>query len=129
LNGVGVEGETARVLLETGTVGFVLVFAARIWLLLSAIRLVTKFRTPLYVSLSGTIAGFFAQDLTGMVINNPTGGIYYWFAAGLLFAMYRAETQEALARVDYPGRISSGIPINLANPQRPLPVHSESRAS
>src|SRR5215467_65831 len=28
LNGVGVEGETARVLLETGAVGFVLVFAA-----------------------------------------------------------------------------------------------------
>jgi len=101
LNGTQVEGETARVLLETGAVGFMLVFTARIWLLLSAMVLGTKFRTPLYVSLSGAIAGFFAQNLTGIVINNPTGGIYYWFAAGLLFAMYRTEMQEATA----PGRV------------------------
>jgi len=129
LNDVGVEGEMARVVLETGTIGFILVFAARIWLLLSAIWLGTRFRTPLYVSLSGTIAGFFAQDLTGMVINNATAGIYYWFAAGLLFAMYRTETQEAPARLDYPGRVSSGIPTNLANAQRAVPVRYEKRGS
>jgi hypothetical protein len=98
LNGVGVEGEPARVLLETGTMGFIIVFAARIWLLLSAMRFGSKFRTPLYVSLSGAIAGFLALNVTGIVINNPTGGIYFWFAAGLLFAMYRAEMQDAMAR-------------------------------
>jgi hypothetical protein len=32
-----------------------------------------------------------------IVINNPTGGIYYWSAAGLLFAMYRLEWQKATA--------------------------------
>jgi hypothetical protein len=31
------------------------------------------------------------------VINSPTANIYYWFAAGLLFAMYRLELQGATA--------------------------------
>jgi hypothetical protein len=33
------------------------------------------------------------------VINNPTAGIYYWFAAGLLFAMYRVEAKELVPRI------------------------------
>src|SRR5207248_555312 len=46
LNGNDVEAETARVLQETGLIGFVLVFAARLWLLIIAIRLGVRFKTP-----------------------------------------------------------------------------------
>ena len=98
LNGIFAEAETARVLQETGVVGFVLVYAARIWLLVRAITLGVQFKTPLYAAMSGLIAAFFAQYLVVIVINNPTGGIYYWFAAGLLFAMYRLEVQGRTQR-------------------------------
>jgi hypothetical protein len=95
LNGSFFELETARVLQETGIIGFILVYAARVWLLVKAIGLSVRFRNPLYVGLSGVIVGLFVQNLMiGFVVNNATVGIYHWFAAGLLFAMYRLETAE-----------------------------------
>jgi hypothetical protein len=94
LQGILVENETARVFEETGVVGFILIYAARVWLLIKAIALGLRFRTPLYAAMSGVIAAFFAQSLFGFIISNPTGAIYYWFAAGLLFAMHRLELQE-----------------------------------
>jgi hypothetical protein len=97
LDGLFVETEPARVLQETGVIGFILVYVARIWLLVKAISLGLRFRTLLYAAMAGVIAGFLAQHSVPLnVINNPTAGIYYWFAAGLLFAMYRLELQEAM---------------------------------
>jgi hypothetical protein len=96
LNGMFFEIETARVLQETGIIGFILVYAARLWLLMKAITLGIRFRTPLYSALSGVVAGLFVQDMIGFVINNATVGIYHWFAAGLLFAMYRLEAEHAV---------------------------------
>ena len=87
------EMETARVMQETGIIGFVLVYGFRIWLLVRAIGFGIRFRTPLYIALSSVIAGFFLQSLYLFVINNPTAGIYYWFSAGLLFAMCRLESR------------------------------------
>ena len=97
LHGQYFEQEGARVLQETGVLGFMLVYGARIWLLIRAIRLGMRFRSALYVAMAGGIAGFLAQYLFLIVINNPTGGVYYWFLAGLLFAMFRLEYQEANA--------------------------------
>ena len=97
LDGKFYEQEAARVVEETGVIGFILVYAARIWLSVKAISLGVRFRTPLYAAMAGGIAGFFVQYLFLIVINNPTGGIYYWFAAGLLFAMYRVELLENCA--------------------------------
>ena len=95
LNGNLFEVEMARVLQETGIIGFILVYAARVWLLIKAVRLGTRFRNPLYVALSGAIACLFLQDvILGFVVNNATVGIYHWFAGGLLFAMYRLEVAE-----------------------------------
>ena len=91
------ELETARVIQETGVIGFVLVYAPRVWLLITAITLGVRFRNPLYAAISGGLAGLFAQDLAYFVINNATGGIYHWFGAGLLFAMYRLECEEKSA--------------------------------
>ncbi|MDX6710431.1 MAG: hypothetical protein QOH96_1447 [Blastocatellia bacterium] len=94
LEGKYFEQEAARVQQETGLVGFILVYAARLWLLFKAINLGLRFRIPLHTAMAGVVAGFFLQYLPLIVINNPTGGIFYWFAAGLLFAMYRLESLE-----------------------------------
>jgi O-antigen ligase len=92
------ELETARVLQETGVIGFFLIYGCRIWLLLKAISLAMRFRTPLFVALSSVIAGFFFQSIYLFVVNNPTAGIYYWFSAGLLLAMCRLESQHSVVR-------------------------------
>ena len=115
------EVETARVLQEAGILGFILVYACRIWLVALAIRLAMRFRTPLYIGLSSVIAGFFIQYLYLFVINNPTAGIYYWFCAGLLFAMCRLESKavakphgNALARKS---RLAQSGALNSCPPQ------------
>jgi hypothetical protein len=106
------EVETARVTQEIGVIGFLLIYGCRIWLLVKAISLAMCFRTPLYVTLSSVIAGFFFQSIYLFVVNNPTAGIYYWFSAGLLFAMCRLESQ-ALAT------------LNTNAAHRPATVRSE----
>lgn len=95
LQGLLVEAEQARVLEETGIIGFVLIYAARAWLLLQAIRFGVRFRTPLYVAMSGAIAAFAAQCVFVHVINNPTAGLYYWFAIGLLYGMRKLELRQS----------------------------------
>jgi hypothetical protein len=95
LRGVFTENETARIVQETGIIGLLLVFAARFWLQIKAIALGQKFKRPLYVAMSGAIAAFFLQFFFSNVVNNPTAGIYYWFAAGLLFGIYRLARQES----------------------------------
>jgi hypothetical protein len=104
------EVESARVLQETGIVGFILVYAMRVWLLVKAFSLSSRFRNPLYVALSGVMACFFLQDLVlGFVVNNATVGIYHWFAAGLLFAMYRLESAEPAQALEQPLRVRGRV--------------------
>jgi hypothetical protein len=95
LNGNMFEIETARVMQETGLLGFILVYGCRVWLVTLAIGSAMRFRTLLYVGLSSVITGFFIQYLYLFVINNPTAGIYYWFCVGLIFAMRRLESNTA----------------------------------
>jgi hypothetical protein len=105
------EVESARVLQETGIVGFVLVYAMRLWLLVKAISLSGRFRKPLYVGLSGVMACLFLQNLVlGFVVNNATVGIYHWFAAGLLFAMYRLEVADTVRTHERPVRSYDRVP-------------------
>jgi len=95
LQGLFVETEHARVLQETGIIGFVLIYAVRAWLLLDAIRFGVRFQTPLYAAMCGAIVAFSAQCIFGIVINNPTAGIYYWFAIGLLYGMRKLEVRQS----------------------------------
>ena len=76
---------------ELGPLGFILVYWMRVSLVILSIQLARKLRTPLFKALSAAIAGFFTLHLFLFVINNPTAGLFFWFSAGLLFAMYRLD--------------------------------------
>lgn len=91
LQGLFVEGEAARVVVEVGVPGFFLAFAPRIVLLGVAFALVLRLRTPLFKSLSASIAVYYMVTYFATVVNNPTGGLYYWFFAGMLFCMRGIE--------------------------------------
>lgn len=93
------EVEPARVMQETGVLGFLIVYALRIYLTVLAVSFSFQLRTPLFKALSAAIAGFFILHIGVHVVSNPTAGLFYWFSVGLLFAMYRLETSPAEARV------------------------------
>ena len=101
LHGHLFEVETARVMQEVGLIGFTLVYGIRIILLIWAIKMVSLLRTPLYKSLASVIAAFFLLHLGLFVIHNPTAGLFYWFAAGLLFAMYRFDYEAPRQPAQY----------------------------
>lgn len=98
LRGNFFEVETARVMQETGIIGFVLVYTIRITLIFWAVQMVMRLHTPVFKALSAAIAAYFTLHLGLFVINNPTAGIFYWFAAGLLFAMYRMDYEDCYSR-------------------------------
>jgi hypothetical protein len=89
--GIAVEVETARVLLELGLIGFALVFGIRAYLTIQAFRLVFRFRSLALRGLASALACYLLTQYVGLVVN-VTADIYYWFAAGLLFALRRFDT-------------------------------------
>ena len=104
------ELETARVMTEMGIFGFILVFALRFYLLFFAVAMVIRLRTPLFRALSAVIVGFFLLHLWLNVVNNATAGLYYWFAAGLLFAMFRLERETVSKRAPMTVHVSRDRP-------------------
>lgn len=104
LDGHLYELETARVMQEVGIVGFLLVFGMRIVLVFTAAAMVMRLREPLFKALSAAIAAFFLLHIGLFVINNPTAGIFYWFGAGLLFAMYRLDYERIEMTVRRPSK-------------------------
>ena len=101
LNGKLFEVEMARVLQETGIVGFILVYAARVWLLIKAIRLGTRFRNPLYVGTQWSYRlSVFARHGLGFVVNNATVGIYHWFAGDCCLPCIASKSRNRSGRTN-----------------------------
>lgn len=111
LHGNFFELETARVMQELGIVGFILIYAPRVALIFIAIGMVGRLRTPIFKALSAAIAAYFIPQLFLFVINNPTGGLYFWFAAGMLYGMYRLDFAPQHRHEPVP-QVSSGTPTN-----------------
>jgi hypothetical protein len=93
--GIVAESETSRVMLELGIVGFFLVFLFRTAIALSALRAAFMLRSRGARSLALMLAIFFGTQIFGGVIFNPTMNVLYWFAVGMLFALYRYEESDA----------------------------------
>ena len=91
LHGNHFELETARVMQELGIVGFILIYAPRVALIFVALGMVRRLKTPMFKAMSAAIAAYFIPQLFLFVINNPTGGLFFWFAAGMLYGMYRLD--------------------------------------
>jgi hypothetical protein len=96
-NGIVVEAETSRVMLELGILGFVLVFLFRILIALWALRAALRLRARPARSLALFLALYLALQVFSAVIFNPTANFLYWFSVGLLFAIVRLDARAAPA--------------------------------
>ncbi|HKH43089.1 MAG TPA: hypothetical protein VKM72_00310 [Thermoanaerobaculia bacterium] len=96
--GIVVEGETGRIMLELGSVGFLLMFIIRLVLALSALRRSRLVRHPYFRGVATACFLFLVAQIIGGVVFDVVTGVYYWFFAGLLGLMEQLDREAALAK-------------------------------
>jgi hypothetical protein len=85
------ESESGRVVVELGLVGFLLIYAPRIVLVVLALQCVSALKRPSLRGLGTVSLLILVLSLTGAVVFNVTEGLFYWFFTGLLFAVVRLD--------------------------------------
>ena len=85
------EGESGRLMLELGLVGFIIVLALKLsWILLAHAAL-RRARTHAQFVISMTALGFFVAHFASSVVFDATAGACYWGFAGALACVVREE--------------------------------------
>jgi hypothetical protein len=85
------ESEAARVTVELGLIGLMLIYLLRFLIFGFALRCALSFKHLAYRALGIVLAVHLALGIIGSVMLNATAGLYYWGALGLLLAMRRFE--------------------------------------
>jgi hypothetical protein len=95
LHGHFLEAEPGRIMMEVGIVGFLLVYAARFYMIFLAFQqsLVLKDRFCRMVAISTLL--FFLAHLPSGTVFNVTSGVFYWFLGGALFLAMRLDREVA----------------------------------
>src|SRR5262249_37971902 len=85
------ENEMARVTVELGFIGLFLVYLLRILIAAFAFRCGMSFKDPAYRSLGIVLMLYLGLGIMGSIMLDPTAGLYYWGALGVILAMRRFE--------------------------------------
>ncbi|OYQ63513.1 hypothetical protein B9G53_16595 [Pseudanabaena sp. SR411] len=88
------EGETGRVMIELGLLGFILWYGLRIVLLISLFSVFSRLRHPFYKDLALAIFLFQLINITGQLVTNPTMLVYFWFFSGFIYLLPVLEDKE-----------------------------------
>jgi hypothetical protein len=116
-----VEAEMARVMVEIGVIGLLLIWFMRFLIAAFALRCARSFKDPAYRALGIVLVVHLALGIITPVILNVTAGLYYWGALGLVLAMRRLE-QSAATEV--------GTIFATSRPRiGPSAVHAKQRSS
>jgi hypothetical protein len=91
------EDEMARVTVELGVIGLILVYSLRFLVAAFALRCAMTFKDPSYRALGIVLAVYLALGVIEPIMLNVTLGLYYWGSLGLVLTMRRLE-QSAGAR-------------------------------
>jgi hypothetical protein len=86
-----VEDEMARVTVELGLIGLLLLYGVRLLITAFALRWALSFSDPAYRALGIVLAAYLGLGIIGSIVLNATAGLYYWGALGLLLSMRRFE--------------------------------------
>jgi len=98
------EDEMARVTVELGFLGLLLIYIPRFLIAAFAFRCGMSFKDPAYRALGIVFAVWLAMGLIMPIMLNGTLGLYYWGSLGLLLAMRRLEQSagtEAIRALRY----------------------------
>jgi hypothetical protein len=93
------EEEMARVTVELGPLGLLLIYFPRFLIAAFAFRCVMSFKEPAYRALGIVFAVWLALGLNMSIMLNGTMGLYYWGSLGLVLAMRRLEQSASTEAV------------------------------
>ncbi|HKV06555.1 MAG TPA: hypothetical protein VJ725_00360 [Thermoanaerobaculia bacterium] len=97
LQGLIVETESARVLIELGPLGFLFAYFLRFWLAAFAFRQVMTLRSRFHRAVATTCFLYFMASIPGGVIFDVTSDLYFWFFSGLLMLALRLDREAVRA--------------------------------
>ncbi len=98
IGGISVEDEGGRVMLELGPFGFVVLYLARIYLIVFAFRQAVILRDRFARQIAVACMLFLLTSLPSGIVFNVTAGLFYWFFAGMLFLAMRFDRELAPER-------------------------------
>ena len=88
------EGETGRIALELGIIGFFFWYGFKIVLLMAMWRVYQQLKRPFLRQLAVCIFLFQAISFTGQLVFNHTANLYHWFFNGFIFLLPHLERIE-----------------------------------
>ncbi len=115
LNGISLENESGRVMVELGLPGFALFYFLRIYLAFLAFRQARGLRTLFHRSMATACFLFFLAQLPGSIVFDVTTDVYFWFFAGLLMTVMVLDREAAL-----PSRAPLPSPAPAARVRSPV---------
>jgi hypothetical protein len=114
LDGLLTEVEMARVTVELGLTGLLLIFGLRIFVAMFALRCIWSLKNPAHRALGIPLAAYLGLGIINSIMLNVTAGVYYWAALGLLLAMRRLEQATRIG--------AKAVPASLQRTLRPAAV-------
>jgi hypothetical protein len=109
------EAETGRVMLELGPIGFVLLYAARIYLVLVAIRAARTLKSRYHRAMALACLLLLLAQLPGTIVFDPVAGLFFWFFVGLLNVVIRLDETAVItpvvARTTYRQPAAQPLPL------------------
>ena len=97
LQGLLIEAESGRVMVELGPIGFLLVYSLRFLLAGLALRQALVLRTRFHRAVATTCLLWFLASIPGGVVFDVTSDVYFWFFAGLLLLAMRLDREAVRA--------------------------------
>jgi hypothetical protein len=91
LQGLVLETEMARVVVEIGVIGWILVYGLRMLIVVYALRSLWLFKDPAYRSFGIVLSIYLALAMIGNITFDPTANFYFWSAFGLVLVMRSLE--------------------------------------
>jgi hypothetical protein len=114
------EDEMARVTVELGLIGFLLIYLLRFLIIGFALHWALSFKDSAYRALGIVLMIHLAvSSIFGSITLNVTSGLYYWGALGLLLAMRRFEQSPRLSRAEQGSNLYRAAREPRFDPSRP----------
>ncbi len=85
------EGETGRIALELGMIGFFSWYGLKIVLLVAVWNVYRQLKLPFLKQLALSIFIFQSINITGQFVFNHSANLYYWFLNGFIFLLPQLE--------------------------------------
>jgi hypothetical protein len=122
LDGLEVEGEPGRIMLELGLPGFLLFYFLRLYLAFVALQQARRLRSLFHRSMATASFLFFLAQLPGNIVFDVTTDVYHWFFAGLLLTVMTIDRATGLAaRAAAPPVAATAPELGVSRPA-PLPA-------